>query len=779
MGKGPAKAAAAGMPAISAPRGTKEFRRQIAAREEWVKSVAEQGGWKALEDLGIANEEGMGRGIYRTYGPGGYFSQYGGAYNTNFIYDWGTGRKLNIATNAQAFPGEIMQNSQGQWVFDPNKASAERWESITPEEYAGYQQQQQWGAQNPGANTFADMLSHQRLMRDVRAGHLTRDPRSGNYYNIRPDGSVEWKDKYGRPIGGGASSGSMYDSQGGGFVSSYSSGGPSGGFAPWGGGGVSGGPAGLSPMPAGPAGGGGYGYGQGFAPGGGTDYGGIMGPYLGTEANLNQILYQQAQLDLLGQNLNTRKGELEYLEGRPIENYLTDFWGSILGVGFDPVDSSGISDYFDAGMASGPPPVNYTPGGPLGPPSGPGGIPPKYPGNPYPPSGPHGPNPTWPDPATGGIGGPNGVIPGKPWVDPLGGEEGNGIPQGGIEGPEPAEPVSGGASAYKVMSSGGGGGGVSAYTKVDPMGGVDSEGSQNNSGPGGGGAGLPIPPGLLSGGGGGAVPPPSSGSGGGGGFWPPMPGTKPIYEEPPNGMTPEEYWNAQGGFPDGTPSWFTEWINSGGAPWQYGGGWPGQPGYNSGTLNIPSPGALPKLPPLPELVGGQGGYHSLEGNFNPGKSNTWGMLALPAQGVSEDTNAMVERLKRELPEGGERDKAIAEAMRGGYTNIAHMRQGLVQDALSNLDAISQRKKFGVPMTPYSGSGQSMLNAYTNRYATDVGAASSRYAADLGARTSRYNTDTQYKLGLQQLKNQNSGWGNFMNILGGLGGSLLGNAGLFT
>lgn len=707
MGKGPAKAAAAGMPAITAPRGTKEYRQQIAARGEWVDNYAKyNGGWQALEDLGIANEEGMARGVYRTYGPGGYFSTYGGNYNTNFIYDWGTGRKLNIATNAEAFPGEAVQNSQGQWVFDPSKASAERWEAITPEEYQGYQEQQQWNAQNPGM-TYADRIAQLGMQENIRRGHFTKDPRSGNFYNIRPDGSVEWKDKYGRPLSGPQGGVRGYGGGGGGnFVSSYSSGG-GGGFSPWGGGGgVSGGPAGYSPMPAGPAGGGGYGYGQGWAPGGGTDYGGIFAPYLGSEAQLNQIMMQGAMMDNADQNYQLQKGANYAAKGQPVNNFLQDFWGSILGVGWDPVDPSNISDYYNSAAATQVPGVGYTPGAPA---PGGGGIPPKYPGNPYPPTGPHGSNPTWPDPSTGGIGGPNGVIPGKPWVDPLQGEEGNGIPQGGIGG-QPG--VAGGASSYKVSD-----------------------------------------PGVQA-----------SSSGG------------PIYEEPPEGMTPEEYKNAQGGFPGGEPPWYTQWVQSGGAPWQYGGGWPGQPGYG-GTMNVPPMAQLPPLPPLPNMgISMQGGYHALAGG--PNEANAMSLMSLPIQQLSADSNAEIERLRRELPEGGERDRAIAEATRGAYGTKANMRLGLVQDALGNLDKLQSENRFNVPMAPYQGSAGNLMNAYTNRYATDVGAASSRYAADLGARTSRYATDKNYQLGLQQLRNQNNPWNSFMGVLGGLGGSLLGNPGLF-
>lgn len=688
MGKGPAAAAAAGMPAISAPRGTKEFRRQIAAREEWVKDVAEQGGWAALEKLGIANEEGMGRGIYRTYGPGGYFSQYGGAYNTNFIYDWGSGRKLNIATNAEAFPGEAVQNSQGQWVFDPNKASAERWEAITPDEYAGYQQQQQWGAQNPGANTYADMLSHQRLMRDVKQGHLTKDPRSGNYYNIRPDGSVEWKDKYGRPIGGGGASSSMFDSQGGGygggnFISSYSNFG----------------------APKAPAGGGSYGYGQGWAryspdvtmmvppedpqSGGGgipgqpnpnprdeifppwqpnsmpipddgspnspqpglgpgpwlaqqPDYSGILGPYMGQMAQMQQILNQQAQLDLFNQNMGVRDAWNNRMQAAGMENYLTDFYGDIMGVDFDPVDTSGVSDYFDQWAQNPLPQPGYTPGAP------------------------------------GGMGTPS-----------AGGAPTGGPPSGGWK-----PPVSGG------------------------------------------------PPGT-------------------------------VYEEPPEGMTPQEYWNAQNGFPTGTPSWFTEWVNSGGAPWNNGVGWPGQPGYG-GSVNVPQMGSLPPAPPLPEFSPAQGGgYHKKDVNFDPSNSASWGLLAMPAQGISADMNAQIERLKRELPEGGERNAAIANATQRGYGSVAGARQSLVTDALSGISALMNQKKYGVPIQPQSGAGLGMFGNLTSMYGADRSAAASKYAADLGYRSSLYNTNKNYQLGLQQLKSKGNPWGTTLGIIGGLGGALLG------
>ncbi len=814
MGRGPEKAAAMGMPAISAPRGTPEFRRQIAARDEWVRDQIEFRG-QTLESMGVQDREGQARGVWRTYGPGGYFSQYGEGYNTNFIYDWASGRKLNVATNAEKYSGETRQNSQGQWVFDPEKASAERWEKITPEEYQGYQEQQSWNAQNPG-RSYADRLAERGFAKQRSWQQYGQDPRTGLYFNdpgnnpaqrmyfdrygrqVRPQGMPT---PQGRPTGassyakvagapppqgppqvkggfsygadptrktsgtassyGGASSkmmesrgsGTPPGNEGGGFQGDPGgmgqSGPPAGAAQPGrgaptggggGGGGIlppigSGGGGGLPPgfgnivggvvggVTGGPAGGpsemppGGYGEMPGFGgmPGyggmsgyggmGGIDYSGIFGPLMGSEAAINAELLNQARMDSLGQNFWLQDAMNNRAQGQGMENYLKDFYGGILGIGFDPVRTQGISDYMNQGMAGLGGPPQFTPGGVT-----PGTT--QVPGGSY---------TNYPNPTNAGVSG-QGLMPVPPsWLNLMNGEsEPGGGGMFGNPGVIPPQQASG---------------------PTKPMGG----GSQNGESLGGG-------------------------SPKGDGFWPdPLSGGAPIYEEPPNGMTPEQYQNAQHGFPAGEPSWFTQWTNSGGAPWQYGQGWPGQSGYGGGQVNVPGSQPLPSVP-LPSYSNQQGGYRKLEGPaFDVGQRNSWALMAPYAQGVMGDTNAAVERLRRELPEGGQQSQAIAETLRAGQGGIAQGRQQMVTDALSQIGRLADSNKFNTPLPQQSGSGQAMLGAYTSNRNAQIGAGASNYAANLGAQSSRYSTDRQYSLGLQQLKaGQGSPWGALLGTLGQIG-----------
>ena len=202
MGRGPAAAAAKGMPAISAPRGTKAYRDQIAAREKWVDDQLRYRG-ETLGSLGVKNEEGQARGVYRMYGPGGYLTREGTGISTNFIYDWATGKKLNVATNAEEFKNEAKQNSQGQWVFDPERADPSRWESITPEEYSGKSEQEAWMAkpENQGL-TYADRVAEQGFKQLRSKGYSQQDtkfdPQSGLYWDYDPKRGYTWKDRFGR-----------------------------------------------------------------------------------------------------------------------------------------------------------------------------------------------------------------------------------------------------------------------------------------------------------------------------------------------------------------------------------------------------------------------------------------------------------------------------------------------------------------------------------------------------------------------------------------------------
>ncbi len=123
------------------------------------------------------------------------------------------------------------------------------------------------------------------------------DPRTHTYWNRRPDGAMEYFDYQGRPL-----------------------------QQP---------PAGFQPV-GGQAGGGGAGGSYGSFGGGGS---------------LEGELAAQAHMDTLMQQFLYQKSGQEYAEALPLENYMTDLYGDIMGVNFDRPDfNSQLASYFQSGM---------------------------------------------------------------------------------------------------------------------------------------------------------------------------------------------------------------------------------------------------------------------------------------------------------------------------------------------------------------------------------------------------------------------------------------------
>lgn len=146
-------------------------------------------------------------------------------------------------------------------------------------------------------------------------------------------------------------------------------------------------------------------------------------------------------------------------------------------------------------------------------------------------------------------------------------------------------------------------------------------------------------------------------------------------------------------------------------------------------------------------------YSPINMAANPNNPNTFGLLGYPAQQIAGDLDAQRTSIMNSLPAGGERNLAMADATNQSYGNLANLRGGMVNQALSNIGSISSMKKYGVPSTGNSGAAGNMLSAYT----------------------SMLGNNQQYQLGLKNLQaNQNNSsrsmWG---SIIGSVAPVLLG------
>lgn len=180
---------------------------------------------------------------------------------------------------------------------------------------------------------------------------------------------------------------------------------------------------------------------------------------------------------------------------------------------------------------------------------------------------------------------------------------------------------------------------------------------------------------------------------------------------------------------------------------------------------------------------------------------SWGLLAPEANRMAMDTDAALERLKQEMPVGGERAAGVADIVRQGQGQIGGLRQALQQQALGGLTGIMEGKK-GFNPGPYSGAGLGMLGDLTSRRGQDVSMRGQDLDFQLGSSgqalqhllglltdsTSRRGQDMDFQLGtgnqalqreLARLQAQQQGkdrksslWGNLLGTVGGLAGVLL-------
>lgn len=133
---------------------------------------------------------------------------------------------------------------------------------------------------------------------------------------------------------------------------------------------------------------------------------------------------------------------------------------------------------------------------------------------------------------------------------------------------------------------------------------------------------------------------------------------------------------------------------------------------------------------------------------------SFGMLAPQAQRLSGDTEAAVEAIKMQLPPGGARDAAIAEAIRGGQSNMLGLRQNQAAEARQGLAQIMAMKK-GFDPSAYQGGNQALLGAELNARGQDLSTLLGQRGQDIDALLGQRGQDVQWGLGWGGLANSAS------------------------
>lgn len=487
-----------------------------------------------------------------------------------------------------------------------------------------------------------------KLRADVAAGRSSLegwDAQRGMYYNTRPDGRVDYFDALGRPVSGGAAAAN-------GGISGYGGtggAGPTGFWNPGSGSGYTGSTGGT----------------------GGTNWGQLPTTLEGAFAEAIGETTKQARLDTLQKQFEYERAAKEYFQGVPIENYLTDFWGQMMGVEFDRPDAT-LSNYFGSGLA-GVGDMQPLPGGSGGN-NGGGGAPGQIGGN------------------TPGAGNPL-LDQGTPLNDTAegGGSSGGGggsLPDGnddnlwGIPGYGDYGVQSFAAPGLGLQAAGAGDAPISlsTYPSGKPI--LEMTMSQyggpleDYENPGGLGS-SPGTPDVPGGGGGGSDL--GSSPGGPDEDW--LGPTAPNFPLPP--------------LEDGVPNPNAPQVPPPGTQW--------------------APGA-----PVPGITWSTAapGYRMISTGFDPANRQTWSMLAKLAGERALDLDAQKQQIMTGLPAGAERDRALAEATNRAYGDIGGMRQAFAGDALANLSGISQMKKFQVPLGNLTGGASNLLSSWNSKYNTD-------------------------------------------------------------
>jgi hypothetical protein len=205
-----------------------------------------------------------------------------------------------------------------------------------------------------------------------------------------------------------------------------------------------------------------------------------------------------------------------------------------------------------------------------------------------------------------------------------------------------------------------------------------------------------------------------------------------------------------------------------------GGDLPYMPGPGKGQMGQALGQAI--SPTAGQFVGGQapsalgkampkGTYTQGGKSFDPNMNSTWAKFLAPTMGkVSQLGDAQMQAIQRQMPRGGEQDRAISDAIAQKYGTMMGGWQSLVPQAMSGLQNIGQSMYFQQP-------------SYTGGSGTMAGLQSGDQNASLNAQQMALQNQ-QYNAGLQQQKNQSksSAWGLIGGLVGGAAGSLLGPVG---
>jgi hypothetical protein len=143
-------------------------------------------------------------------------------------------------------------------------------------------------------------------------------------------------------------------------------------------------------------------------------------------------------------------------------------------------------------------------------------------------------------------------------------------------------------------------------------------------------------------------------------------------------------------------------------------------------------------------------------------ARSFGAMAPQVSRIMGDTDALGARLRREVPEGGEKNKALGDLYSEAAGNIGGLRQDMYGQALSGLGDLAMAAKSFDPGA-YTGGAQSLLSAYGQGRGQDIDA----YGQSLQALLGQRGQDSQWGLGWGQMNQQgaNNAWQNYLTARG--------------
>lgn len=161
----------------------------------------------------------------------------------------------------------------------------------------------------------------------------------------------------------------------------------------------------------------------------------------------------------------------------------------------------------------------------------------------------------------------------------------------------------------------------------------------------------------------------------------------------------------------------------------------------------------------------RGTYTQTGNSFNPNQNSTWAKFLAPTFGkISQLSDAQMKQIQRQMPRGGEQDRAVSDAIAQKYGTMMGGWQSLVPQALSGLQQIGQSEYFQQP-------------TFTGGMGTAAGMRSGDQNAALNEQQMQLQNQ-QFNQSLQQQKQQNKSglFGLLGNALGAGVSALTGGLG---